>query len=426
MGQFLSSQCCDKKEQAPKSLLQVGPMLNLNQDYQYFFSQDWFGIDKPQFEPQKFIYIYPGYKEDQSQMENFWSKADTINLRHGELVRQKGKVLNKKWQYLIRKGVPCSLAKKIILDTFRLTYVDCEAEYLSALKVVFKNKQIPKTFKNVPLFGCNTNENDEDEEFNYLNESEKKIQLILKVQILNQQGIEALIRLLWIVNNLNHFLEYNPMLLHIIVLLLIFLSEAQTYCVLQFMIKDSQQCLNDHQNKQQLRWHLIMNEEHFKETATTFYETVSKRSKTFSNVYQFMQNIHFDSFELFQEMSINLMLTYLPFSTVLKIFIIYLNEGIKIYFRIFYSVLRYISDDIKSCKSNSNFKSIFRKKLMNLNIEQQNNIIKQAFKLSLSESEQVKSYMRTAVSYSKNQPCYLPIPSQASDLITNEQAFIDI
>lgn len=40
----------------------------------------------------------------------------------------------------MNRGVPCSLAKKIILDTFRLTYVDCEAEYLSALKVVFKNK----------------------------------------------------------------------------------------------------------------------------------------------------------------------------------------------------------------------------------------------------------------------------------------------
>lgn len=30
-------------------------------------------------------------------MEKFWAKADTVHLRHGELVRQKGKVLNKKW-----------------------------------------------------------------------------------------------------------------------------------------------------------------------------------------------------------------------------------------------------------------------------------------------------------------------------------------
>ena len=59
-------------------------------------------------------------------------------------------------------------------------------------------------------------------------------------------------------------------------------------------------------------------------------------------------------------MSISLMLTYLPFPTVLKIFVIYLNEGIKIYFRMFYSVLRLVSDDVKSIKSNSNFKSILR------------------------------------------------------------------
>lgn len=30
-------------------------------------------------------------------MEKFWMKADTINLRHGELIRTPGKVLNKKW-----------------------------------------------------------------------------------------------------------------------------------------------------------------------------------------------------------------------------------------------------------------------------------------------------------------------------------------
>ena len=36
-------------------------------------------------------------------LEKVWLKADLANLRHGELVRTKGSVLNKKWQYLIRR-----------------------------------------------------------------------------------------------------------------------------------------------------------------------------------------------------------------------------------------------------------------------------------------------------------------------------------
>jgi hypothetical protein len=89
------------------------------------------------------------------------------------------------------------------------------------------------------------------------------------------------------------------------------------------------------------------------------------------------------------------MLTYLPFPAVLKIFIMYLNEGIKVYFRMFYSVLRLVADEIKACRTDNQLKSIIRKKLMNLKIEDQNNIIKQAFKLSLNESDQVKTHMRT-------------------------------
>lgn len=52
-------------------------------------------------------------------------------------------------------------------------------------------------------------------------------------------------------------------------------------------------------------------------------------------------------------MSVSLMLCYLPFSAALKIFIMYLNEGIKIYFRMLYSVLRNSANEIKSCKTSS-------------------------------------------------------------------------
>jgi len=58
-------------------------------------------------------------------------------------------------------------------------------------------------------------------------------------------------------------MEYNPMLLHITVLLLIFLTEAETYCVLQFMIEDSVKSLLeiDSTLKNDLHWHFTLNSE---------------------------------------------------------------------------------------------------------------------------------------------------------------------
>ena len=60
----------------------------------------------------------------------------------------------KVFKIIMLRGVPSVHAKTIILDILKLTYLDWDLEYLSALKVVFKNKPIPKTFKHVPVFGC--------------------------------------------------------------------------------------------------------------------------------------------------------------------------------------------------------------------------------------------------------------------------------
>lgn len=59
------------------------------------------------------------------------------------------------------RGVPCKHMRDIILDMFKLKFIDNDTKYKATLETVFKNKQIPKIFKNVPLFGLKWEE-DED------------------------------------------------------------------------------------------------------------------------------------------------------------------------------------------------------------------------------------------------------------------------
>lgn len=90
------------------------------------------------------------------------------------------------------------------------------------------------------------------------------------------------------------------------------------------------------------------------------------------------------------------MLTYLPFSVALKVFISitssrlgYLNEGIKIYFRVIYAVLRHCKAEILTVQVNSLVKSAIRKKMLNCKSEDYNQLIKQAYKLRLNYAKNV-------------------------------------
>jgi hypothetical protein len=57
---------------------------------------------------------------------------------------------------------------------------------------------------------------------------------------------------------------------------------------------------------------------------------------------------------------------YLSFGTVIKIFAMFMNEGIKVYFRFMYALCRVLSKDILKLRDISSMKSLIRKLGMNL------------------------------------------------------------
>ena len=64
--------------------------------------------------------------------------------------KKKNNVLSPEWKILIRKGIPVSQFKSVILHIFKKTWSDNELEYKSAISFQFPDSRIPASFKNVP------------------------------------------------------------------------------------------------------------------------------------------------------------------------------------------------------------------------------------------------------------------------------------
>ena len=60
------------------------------------------------------------------------------------------------------------------------------------------------------------------------------------------------------------------------------------------------------------------------------------------------------------EISTNIFFGYLPFNSVMKLFIIYMNEGISVYFRAMYSLMKMLKIEILNITDMSSLKNTIR------------------------------------------------------------------
>ena len=68
---------------------------------------------------------------------------------------------------------------------------------------------------------------------------------------------------------------------------------------------------------------------------------------------------------------------------VIKILVMYLNEGVKIYYRISYAIVRVLKDEILQLNYPGGLKYLIRNRLLNFSLKEQDMLIKKAFSLRL-------------------------------------------
>lgn len=98
----------------------------------------------------------------------------------------------------------------------------------------------------------------------------------------------------------------------------------------------------------------------------SFVHTVSTKSNTFKEILNHFRELGFDYVDLFMDMINSILSGYLTFSTVIQIFAMFMNEGIKIYFRFMYALCRVAAKDILKVRDISTMKSLIRKLGLNL------------------------------------------------------------
>ena len=64
--------------------------------------------------------------------------------------------------------------------------------------------------------------------------------------------------MLWVFRKIE-LIEYSPLLAHVISLMLIFLNESETFCVVQMMIEESKKILK--KKASSMKWHFTLQEE---------------------------------------------------------------------------------------------------------------------------------------------------------------------
>jgi hypothetical protein len=291
---------------------------------------------------------------------------------------------------------------------FKKIWKDNELEYSTAVTAEFPDGKIPENFKNCPTFSSET------------------LDELLQVHFLNEQGLYALKKMMWVIKKTEFQLTYQPMVPQIAALLLTFMSEGDTYSLLKIMLAESKTLLDEsHQYKAQemrgLRWHLTLNQDDYEKFIQSFYENIGSKSKSFNKIQAHGQKIGFDINKMFQDMFKNLFFTWLPLNLVLRIFVCYMNEGVKIYYRMGYAALRNLKKEILAHKDPNTMKEMIRSKLMNLDDKAGKKLIKQGFSLSLKTIKKEFSKLEVdTTSLLKAKIVYRPHLSRSSSIVKDD------
>ena len=161
---------------------------------------------------------------------------------------------------------------------------------------------------------------------------------------LGLKNLEAVVHLIY----KQKFIEYSPVLINTIAILLIYLPVEETFCVVQEMIETSAKLLGNPKTKKLMRWY-------FSFTKTDYYHTLSAFIMSYIGTTKFkkrsilihLQSIGYDLNELLDEMFKFFFSSFLKIDYVIDIFTFYYLEGIKVLFRFAYASLKFHKEKIK-------------------------------------------------------------------------------
>lgn len=110
----------------------------------------------------------------------------------------------------------------------------------------------------------------------------------------------------------------------IVSILLLFLTEAETFCCLKSMIEVSRKYLKANGSSQddlkEMRWYFTTDSQEFINLCNTFFQGVSAKDEDFKVILKHFEKIEFEYMNIFQEWTKTLYLFDLPLPVLISFF----------------------------------------------------------------------------------------------------------
>ena len=253
---------------------------------------------------------------------------------------------------LCRNGVPPKYMHDFLLKLFNITNIS-ENNYQSNFELTFKNHDPNNLDDFVPYFTG----------FKKLSES-------LPVHYLNEKGILIVKEILWMLNNIYANIEFSPIIIQLISLILIFCNKNETFEIMCKLLEQDYALKETYK----IRWRLRFNYNDNIKIITSLTECLKEISvNSCKEVYEHFQKIHFRPEQLYEDLCFGFFCKHFNFYGMIRLLPFFLLEGIKSVYRLIYAIEKVTKENILTvnkadkviykmrelCQSLENIKDLF-------------------------------------------------------------------
>lgn len=243
---------------------------------------------------------------------------------------------SKNCKSLIRAGVPIKYLTELLIKLFNITPENkfCEnhiANYEKNFRTILKSYDAKDFADYVPYYtGMNS------------------LQDSLPVNYLNEQGILRLKEILWMLNSSNVNIEFCPILVKVVSLLLVFCAPEEVYGISKIIFDLNCKIIDTFK----IRWHLRFSYGDNQKIVGSICESLRDISnKSGKETFQHFDNINFPAEKLYEDMVFGFFMDYLSFSGVLRLLPFFLLEGVKSLYRMCYAIVKTLRLEILKIKN---------------------------------------------------------------------------
>ena len=307
--------------------ISIKPTKN-NEDFEYkktFFLQEWFhhsnyiDIDLIQEKIPSFKYLWNSCQS----LENFCTeKLFTHTMGKPDLFESQNA------KNIVRNGIPPKYIREFLLKLFKIdtTAALSETKYKKLRVLVLKNYNCENLENYVPYFTGLKNLNDS-----------------LCCHYLNEKGILALKEILWMINHLINEIEFCPILINVISMILLFCNKYETLEIIINLI-NSDLYIKD---LSLIRWHMRFNYNENIKMITSIAESLKEISyKSCGELYDHLKKIHFRPEKLYEDICFGFFYKYFNFYGMIRLLPFFMLEGVKSFYRLIYAIEKITKDSL--------------------------------------------------------------------------------